>query len=52
MDKQHCTRCRRKINIKKNLLYDCQCGAKLIAVEINKKLVISDVSKDDARKEK
>lgn len=52
MDEQHCTRCGRKIKIKKNLLYDCQCGAKLMAVEINKKLVISDVSKDGERKGK
>lgn len=52
MDEQYCTRCRRKIKIKKNLLYDCQCGAKLMGVEINKKLVISDVSKDDEMKEK
>lgn len=51
MDEQYCTRCRRKIKIKKNQLYDCQCGAKLMAVEINKKLVISDVRKDDKREE-
>lgn len=45
-----CPKCNREINIKKNKLYSCQCGSKLLAVEINKKLVIEDLSKDKGDK--
>ncbi|WMM26696.1 hypothetical protein RBU61_08455 [Tissierella sp. MB52-C2] len=42
----NCPKCGREIEIKKNKLYNCQCGAKLLAVEINKKLIIEDLSKN------
>lgn len=41
-----CVTCKRDIGrkLKKNELYNCQCGAKLLAVMINKELVIMDLS--------
>jgi DNA-directed RNA polymerase subunit RPC12/RpoP len=40
-----CPRCRKDIlNIKKYRVNYCSCGAKLIVVEINKKLEIEDVT--------
>lgn len=42
-----CIKCGKEIGkLKKHELYNCQCGAKLLAVEINKKLEIFDLSKD------
>lgn len=41
-----CPRCNKEINAKKHRVNDCSCGAKLLAVEINKKLVIEDVTPD------
>lgn len=41
-----CPKCNKKIDIKKNKTVDCRCGAKLLAVEINKKLEIFDLRKD------
>ncbi|CAK7025415.1 hypothetical protein [Tissierella sp.] len=38
-----CPKCGRDVNIKKNNLFNCRCGAVLIAVEIYKKLVVADV---------
>jgi Zn finger protein HypA/HybF involved in hydrogenase expression len=46
----NCPGCRREVKIKKNQLYNCQCGAKLLAVEINKKLIVEDLSKDKEEK--
>ena len=46
-----CPGCKNEIGkLKKNQLYDCQCGAKLLAVEVNKKLIIEDLSKDKEEK--
>ncbi len=42
-----CPKCRRKIYIKKNQFVDCKCGARLMAVEINKKLVVEDLKKEE-----
>lgn len=43
----NCPRCKNEIGkLKKNQLYDCQCGAKLLAVEVKKKLIIEDLRKD------
>lgn len=43
-----CVECGRELGkVKKNQLINCQCGAKLLAVEINKKLVIEDLSKEE-----
>jgi len=44
-----CPKCSKDIQVKKNQLYNCQCGAKLLAVEINKKLVLEDLSKKGER---
>ena len=40
-----CIACKRPIGrkLKKNELYNCQCGAKLLAVEINKELIVMDL---------
>lgn len=40
-----CPTCKSKLNIKikKNELADCKCGAKLLAIEINKRLILCDV---------
>lgn len=38
-----CPKCGKEVNVKKNKLVNCKCGAVLIAVEIYKKLVIADV---------
>lgn len=47
----NCPRCYKEIGkLKKNKLYSCQCGAELLAVEINKKLVVEDLSKDKGEK--
>ena len=47
----NCPRCHKEIGkLKKNKLYNCQCGSKLLAVEINKKLVVEDLSKDKGGK--
>lgn len=41
-----CPECNREIRIKKNQVIDCQCGAKLMAVEINKKLLIENLKEE------
>lgn len=41
----NCPKCNIEVNIKKNNLFNCKCGAVLVAVEIYKKLVIADVKK-------
>lgn len=41
-----CPECGREISIKKNQVVDCQCGAKLMAVEINKKLYIENLKEE------
>ncbi|WP_159436143.1 hypothetical protein [Anaerosalibacter sp. Marseille-P3206] len=41
-----CPKCGRGVKIKKNQLYNCQCGAKLLAVEINKKLIVENLKKE------
>lgn len=41
-----CPSCKREVEkIKKHKLYDCQCGGKLLAVEVKKKIEIFDLSK-------
>lgn len=44
-----CPACKNKLirKLKKNQMYDCKCGAKLLAVEINKKLEIFNLSKGE-----
>ena len=42
-----CPRCGQEILIKKNLLYNCQCGARLLAILIKGKLEIFDLKKED-----
>lgn len=41
-----CPVCKRELKIKKNQVIDCQCGAKLMAVEIYKKLVIENLKEE------
>lgn len=41
----NCPKCNIEVNIKKNNLFNCKCGAVLVAVELCKKLVIADVKK-------
>lgn len=41
-----CPKCDKQVNIKKNQLYECQCGARLLTVEIKKELKIFDLRKD------
>lgn len=41
-----CPECNRAIKIKKNQLYNCQCGAKLLAVEINRKLIVENLKEE------
>lgn len=41
-----CPECGREIKIKKNQVVNCQCGAKLMAVEIYKKLVIENLKEE------
>ncbi|WP_269844707.1 hypothetical protein [Sporanaerobacter acetigenes] len=41
-----CPECNREIRIKKNQVIDCQCGARLMAVEINKKLLIENLKEE------
>ena len=36
-----------QIKIKKNQTYDCQCGAKLMAVEVGKKLIFENLKKEE-----
>ncbi len=42
-----CPKCRCEIKIKKNELKNCKCGAKLMAIKINKKLIIEDLKKEE-----
>lgn len=43
-----CPSCYKEIGkLKKHELYSCQCGAELLAVEINKKLQVFDLSKEE-----
>lgn len=39
---------RRKL--KKNELFDCRCGSKILVVEISKKLILVDVTNDKGEK--
>lgn len=39
-----CPNCSREIDIKKYSLYDCECGSKLLAIQINKQIIIQDVT--------
>lgn len=42
-----CLRCKREIGkLKKYQLYKCTCKAKLMCLEINKNLILVDLSKD------
>ena len=41
-----CPKCGREIKIKKNQFIDCKCGAKLMAVEINKKLIVENLKEE------
>lgn len=41
-----CPVCDREIRIKKNQVVDCQCGARLMAVEINKKILIENLKEE------
>lgn len=43
-----CPSCYKEVGkMKKNQLLKCRCGAKLLAVEINKELEVFDLSKDE-----
>lgn len=42
-----CPKCKKKIDIKKNQTLDCQCGAKLLAMQIKGKLEIFNLRKDE-----
>nr|DAT54047.1 MAG TPA: Trm112p-like protein [Caudoviricetes sp.] len=43
-----CPSCYKEVGeMKKNQFLKCRCGAKLLAVEINKKLEVFDLSKDE-----
>lgn len=43
-----CPECYKEIGkLKKHELYNCQCGAKLLAVEISKRLQVFDLSKEE-----
>ena len=44
-----CPTCKSNLlkKLKRNELYNCRCGAKLLAVEINKKLEIFNLSKGE-----
>lgn len=41
-----CPSCYKKVKMKKNQLLICTCKAKLLAVEINKKLEVFDLRKN------
>lgn len=42
-----CPTCNREVGkIKKHKLINCQCGAKLLAVEVKKKLILCDLKND------
>lgn len=41
----NCPECGTKlINVKKHRINDCTCGARLLVTEINKKLIVEDVT--------
>lgn len=42
-----CPECNQPVNIKRNNLYNCICGAVLIAVKVNEKLIIVDVRRKE-----
>lgn len=42
--KYKCPNCNQKIDIKKYKLITCVCGSNLLAVEINKELLVEDVT--------
>lgn len=47
-----CPKCYKNIGkLKKHRLYNCSCGAKLLAVEINKELEVFDLSKNTEEEE-
>lgn len=41
-----CPKCNRKTDIKKYKIVDCQCGARLLAVQVKGKLEIFDLRKE------
>lgn len=46
----NCPKCGAEVNIKKNNLFNCKCGAVLIAVQIYKKIIVVDLSEDKGEK--
>ena len=45
-----CPTCKTGIRkLKKNEVFDCRCGVKLLAIEINKKIIICDVTNKEER---
>ena len=42
-----CPCCNREIKIKKNQVVNCRCGAKLMAVEVGKKLIFENLKKEE-----
>lgn len=40
----NCPSCGKEINIKKYEVIDCSCGAKIMAIEINKKITLEKVN--------
>lgn len=45
-----CPRCGVEIDIQKNTLKKCKCGATLMCVKINNKLVVEDVRENKGEK--
>ena len=41
-----CPECGREVEIKKNRVMNCQCGAKLMAVKINNKLIVENLKEE------
>lgn len=46
----NCPKCNIEVNIKKNNLFNCKCGAVLIAVQIYKKIIVVDLNKNEGEK--
>lgn len=40
----NCPSCKREVSIQKNAIVKCKCGATLMCIKINNKLVVEDVS--------
>lgn len=45
--KSVCPKCYKEINIKKYRLFTCTCGAKLLAIKINKETIVQDVTPEE-----